>query len=113
MSARLALEPAIIEMVIGNANSADFERMPAHAVAAGQLDEQAGVVEVGQAVLQAVGIQALEQRRDGRVEADLLAVASALRMSLAAPTCGRAARSRAPPCAGRAVAGCGCRRSRR
>jgi DNA-binding FadR family transcriptional regulator len=27
MSARLALEPAIIEMVIGNANSADFERM--------------------------------------------------------------------------------------
>lgn len=27
MSARLALEPAIIDMVIGNANSADFERM--------------------------------------------------------------------------------------
>lgn len=42
MSARLVLEPAIIEMVIGNATAADFQRMDecnAHAEAARTLEE--------------------------------------------------------------------------
>ena len=49
------------------------QTMPsAHAVAAGQLDKQARVVQVAQAVFRTLGIKLLEQGGDRRIKADLL-----------------------------------------
>jgi hypothetical protein len=47
-------------------------RGSAHAVSAGQFDKQAGMIQVGQAVVDAVGVELLEQGRDRGLEPDFL-----------------------------------------